>query len=173
MRKKRFFIIAAFFALLFLTEDWGMYRPGMNRLKRLNRQVAEARSQFLGTQIPPQKLARIKEIVAQNTILGLTEKNGEDHASEALGRLMATLKELEIELLSITPKQTLPSGSVLSSPYIMELRCDYHQFAQLLEAIERSNDLMEIDQFELVAIKEVVVATLAVNIQLFIEDEES
>jgi len=173
MRKKRFFIIAAFFLVLFLAEDWAVYRPGMSRLKRLSRQVAEARSHFLGTQIPPQKLDKIKEIVAQNTIHGFTEKNGEDHASEALGRLMATLKELEIELLSITPEQVLPAGSVLSSPYVMELRCDYHQFARLLDAIEGSNDLMEIDQFELVAIKKEVVATLTVDIQLFIEDEES
>jgi len=173
MRKKRFFIIAAFFVLLFLAEDWVVYRPGVSRLKRLNRQVSEARSQFLGSQIPPQKLARIKEIIAQNTIQGLAEKNGEDHASEALGRLMATLRELEIELLSITPKEVLPSGTVLSSPYVMELRCDYHRFAQLLEAIERSSDLMEIEQFELMAIKEEVVATLTVDIQLFIGDEES
>lgn len=172
MRKRRFFIIAALFVLLFLAEDWAVYRPGVSRLKRLNREVAEARSQFLGTQIPPQKLARIKEIVAQNTVHGLTEKSGEDHASETLGRLMATLKELEIELLSITPGQVLPAGSVISSPYSMELRCDYHRFARLLDAIERSNDLIEIDQFELVAIKEEVVATLSVDIQLFIGDEE-
>jgi hypothetical protein len=173
MKKKRFFIIAAFFIFLFLVEDWAVYRPGVSRLERLNRQVAEARSQFLGTQIPPQKLARIKEIIVQNTIHGLTEKDGEDHASEALGRLMATLKELEIELLSITPKQAVPSGSILSSPYVMELRCDYRRFALLLEAIERSNDLMEIDHFELVAVKEEVVATLTIDIQMFIEDEES
>jgi|GEM_PF-1832778 len=173
MRKKRFFIIAALFVLLFLAEDWAVYRPGVSRLKRLNRQVVEARSHFLGTQIPPQKLARIKEIVAQNTIYEFTEKDGEDHASQTLGRLMTTLRELEIELLSITPEQVLSSGSVLSSPYVMELRCDYHRFAQLLEAVERSNDLMEIKQFELVAIKEEVVATLTVDIQLFIGDEES
>jgi len=172
MRKRRFVIIAGLLVLLFLVMDWAVYRPGVSRLARLNREVAQSRSQFLGTQIPPKKLDRIKEIIAQNTIEELAEKNGEDHASEALGRLMATLKELEIELLSITPEQALSSGAVLSSPYVMELRCDYHRFARLLEAIERSNDLMEIDQFDLVAIKENVVATLAVDIQLFIGGEE-
>ncbi len=173
MKKNCFFIIAAFFVLLFLIEDWIIYRPDADQLKRLNQEVVKSRSQFLGSQIPPEKMAKIKEIIAQNTIDELVENSEEDHASEALGRLMATLKELEIELLSITPKQVLPSGLVLSSPYIMELRCDYHRFARLLEAIERSNDLMEINEFDLVVVKEEVVATLAVDIQLFIRDEES
>jgi hypothetical protein len=173
MRKNRFFIIVAFLVLVFLVEDWIVYRPGMNKLKRLNQEVAESRSQFLGSQIPPDKLARIKEMITQNSIHEWNQGGGKDYASETLGRLMATLKELEIELLSITPKQVVQSGSVVSSPYVMELRCDYHQFTKLLETIERSNDIMKINQFDLVAVREEKVATLAIDIQLFIEDEET
>jgi Tfp pilus assembly protein PilO len=86
---------------------------------------------------------------------------------------MAALKELQIELLSITPKEVVQEDLVTTSPYVMELRCDYHQFAQLLDAIERCNDLMQITKFDLVAVREEVVATLSVDIHLFVGNDES
>jgi Tfp pilus assembly protein PilO len=168
MNKRIFWIATLVFFVIFVVEDLSLYRPGLKNLGQLNEAMARTRSQFLGSQIPAEKLDRIKEIIEQNSLAEVPRPGSEDQASETLGRLMDTLRELQIELLSITPNKIWQSETFVVYPYQMEMRCDYHQFARLLSAIEISTDLIQIKKFELATIQEEVVVTLQFEIYLFI-----
>jgi len=170
MSKKIFLIVTASLFLFFLIEDWALYRPGEKRLEKLNQAIAQSQSQGFRHLIPAKQLESIQELVAQNTITDANDTAAERHASEHLGRLTSNLKELDIELLSITPKEVRQEQGYVTSAYVMELRCDYHQFRQLLEVIEKSLDLIQITNFQLVTIREEVVITLGVKIYLFTEE---
>jgi hypothetical protein len=115
-------------------------------------------------------MENIQALIVQNTITGAEDSGVENQVSEHLGRLTGNLKELNIELLSITPKEMRQQQGFMTSSYVMELHCDYHQFRQLLEVVENSLDLTEITNFQLVTIREEVVVTLGVKIYLFTEE---
>jgi hypothetical protein len=170
MSKKIFYIIIASLFILFLIEDWMLYRPSAKKLEELNQAIAQSQSQALGHLIPTKQLEEIQELVAQNTIRITSDTGAEGQASEHLGRLTSNLKELNIELLSITPREVKQQQGYITSSYLMELRCDYHQFRQLLEIIEKSYDLIHITSFQLVTIQAEVVVTLGVKIYLFTEE---
>jgi hypothetical protein len=170
MNKKIFIIIALGLFLLFLVMDWVFYQPSADKLGELNQAIAESQSQAFGYLIPAKQMENIQALIVQNTITGAEDSGVENQVSEHLGRLTGNLKELNIELLSITPKEMRQQQGFMTSSYVMELHCDYHQFRQLLEVVENSLDLTEITNFQLVTIREEVVVTLGVKIYLFTEE---
>jgi len=168
---KRFFWIATAFLFLFVAvEDWAFYRPWSRRLNRLHQAIGESQDQALGCQVPPDQLQRIKKLIEQNFIHGDASPSGKDYASQSLGELMAILRELEIELLSIVPGEVREEDCFVVSPFEIEVRCGYHQFRRLLEAMERSDGLIDIRRFQLSVVREVAVASLSVEIYLFKKD---
>jgi hypothetical protein len=170
MSKKLFLIIIASLFVLFLIEDWMLYQPSAKKLEKLNQAIAGSQTHALGHLIPTKQLEDIQNLVVQNSVSGATDSGTEGRASEHLGRLTSNLKELDIELLSITPKEVRQEKGYMTSSYVMELRCDYHQFRQLLELIEKSYDLIEIASFQLVTVQTEVVVTLGVKVYLFTEE---
>jgi hypothetical protein len=172
MSKKIFLAISAFFFLLFLVEDLFLYRPGANKLRRLNVEITQSRGQALGSQIPSYQLMKIRELIEQNIRRSSSGSGGEDQTSETLSRLMAVLKELDIELLSITPGETKQDEFMVTNAFAMELRCGYHQLMNLFEAIEKSPDLIKTTGFELIRVQEEVVVNLSAVIYMFLEEEK-
>jgi len=170
MDKKIFLISVAALGLIFVAEDWTLYRPGARKLQYLQGAIVQSRNQFLGSQISAGKFDKIKQIIEQNTTHGPISSAEEGHASRTLGRLMNELKELKIELLSIEPKPFVQTEFYTVTPVALELRCRYHQFASLLDAIEKSDDLVDMKQFSLAAVQEEVVASLSVEIYTFVKE---
>jgi hypothetical protein len=170
MRKRYFWIITGCLFLLFVAQDWALYRPGVKQLAKLEADVAQSKKQALGHNIPEEKLQDIRALIEQNSVSRFPDPEAEGHASEHLERLTAILKGLDIELLSIAPKEVKQKEQYLTSSFFMELRCNYHQFRELLDAVEKSLDLIRIDQFNLLTVQEEVVATLGVEIYLFTKE---
>jgi hypothetical protein len=173
MNKNLFLAISGFFFLLFLALDLFLYRPGANELRHLNAEIVQSRNQALGSQIPSDQLMKIRGLIEQNIVRPGAGSGGEDQTSETLGRLMAALKELDIELLSITPGETKQDQLMVTSPFEMELRCDYHQLLSLFEAIERSPDLIKTTGFELIKVQNEVVVNLSAVIYMFLEVKQT
>ena len=167
MRKRLFWIITAFLFVLFLILDWGFYRPGVRELAGLEVEILQSKNQALEMNIPDEKLQEIVSLIEQNSVSRFPEPEAEGHASEHLERLMSLLKGYGIELLSITPREVRQKDQYLISTFFMERRCDYHQFRQLLDATERSLDLIQIEKFNLLTVQEEVVVNLGVRIYLF------
>ena len=172
MNKKLFIAISGFVFLLFLVEDLFLYRPGANELQRLNAGIVQSRNEAVGGQIPSDQLIKIRELIEQNTIQPGSGVSGEDQTSETFCRLMAVLKELDIELLSITPGETKQDELMVTSSFMMELRCRYHQLMSLFKAIERSPDLIKTTGFELIRVQEEVVVNLSAEIYMFLEEQK-
>jgi len=164
---KIFWIIVGALFLVFIVEDWALYRPGANKLRRLNEAIAESRDEALGSRFPAETLEKIKGLIEQNSLRGEVDSGGENPASEPLGRLMEVLKELEIELLAITPQEVFQESFSITSSFVIELRCGYHQLRELLGAIEKSDDLIGIREFDLEVVQDEVVASLFLEIYQF------
>ena len=167
MRKKLFWIATAFLFLSFAVEDWAFYRPGNKRLNHLNAAISQSRGQILGHQFPAEQLQTVKALLERNSAVGGTNHGSQDYAAQSLGKLTGILKELQIELLSIVPKDIRQEGFFVVSPFEIEFRCGYHQFGRLLEAIERSRDLIDVREFHLSVVEEEAVVKLSVDIYLF------
>ncbi len=156
--------------MVFLFEDWILYRPGVKQLAKLDADIAQSKNQAIEHLIPEEKLQDIRALIEQNSVSQHPDPEAESHASEHLERFMGILKGLNIELLSIAPKEVKQKEQFLTSSFLMELRCDYHQFRQLLDAVEKSLDLIRIDTFDLITVQKEVVVTLGVEIFLFTKE---
>jgi hypothetical protein len=67
------------------------------------------------------------------------------------------------------PGQAKQENLFVVSPFEIELRCGYHQFRRLLEAIERSQNLIVIREFELSVIEGNTLVKLSVEVYLYQE----
>ena len=139
----------------------------MKQLTGLEAEIVQSKNQSLELNIPNGKLQEIKALIEQNSVSSFPEPGAESHASEHLERLMNLLRGNNIELLSITPGEVKQKDQYLISTFFMELRCDYHQFRQLLDAMEKSLDLIRIKKFRLLTVQNEVVVNLGVEIYLF------
>ncbi len=172
MGKRLFWIVIAFLFLIFAAEDWAFYRPWSRKLDRLDQAIAEFQDQILGSQIPADRLQKIKDLIEENSIDNSAGSAAENWASQFLGELMALSNEMGIELLSIEPGSGWGEDLCVVYPFKMELRCEYHQLRLLLEAIERSRDLIHIKKFQIFTVQEETLATLAVDIYFIKKDPD-
>jgi hypothetical protein len=166
MRKKLFWIATALMFLVFATEDWAFYRPGIKRLTHLNETIGKSQNQILGYRISAKRLQKIKELITQNSVQGQPGPDRESFTNQSLARLTAILEDLDIELLSMKPGETRQENLFVVSPFEIELRCGYHQFKHLLEAIESSHHFIVIREFELSVIESNTLVKLFVEVYL-------
>ena len=58
------------------------------------------------------------------------------------------LDKLNIQVLSIKPRDREKEGSYYRAPYELTLKCSFEQFGKYLAEIERSPRLVSLDEFE-------------------------
>jgi len=155
--------------LVFATEDWAFYRPGVKKLNRLNETIGQSQNQVLGYRLSSQNLQKVRELLMQNSVQGQPGPDRESYTNQSLARLTTILEDLDIELLSMQPGEVQQENLFIVSPFEIELRCGYHQFRRLLEAIERSPHFIVIRKFDLSVIEGNTLVKLSVDVYLYQE----
>lgn len=140
-------------------------------MDRLNQAIGRSQSQVMGSQLSEEKLKKVKELIRQNTVEGEPDPTGESYANQSLGRLTAILKELKLELLSITPGDIRQEEAFVISPFEIELRCEYHQFGKLLDSIEKAPDFIVIRELKISMVQDEPMVKLSVDVYLFKKDQ--
>lgn len=116
-------------------------------IKMLEQDQEELNENLISAQILASKLDRVYTLFQENLALSLRDSLAEDASMPFLRDITDKLETLNIEVLSIKPRNRIKEKGYYRSPYELTVKCDFDQFGEFLTEIERSPRLVNIDDF--------------------------
>lgn len=151
MSEKRNIIL--FCTLILLTLSfWGSFslligaKP--TEVQKLEDEQIELNENLISAQILASKLDRVYTLFQKNLALSQQDSLADDASMPFLNNLTDMLDKLNIQVLSIKPRDREKEGSYYRAPYELTLKCSFEQFGKYLAEIERSPRLVSLDEFE-------------------------
>ena len=103
---------------------------------------------LISAQILASQLDRVYTLFQENLALSQADSLADDASLPFLNGLTDILNSLDIELLSIKPRERNRKGNYFKVPYLLTIKCTYKQFGKFIAEMERSPRLIMIDEFE-------------------------
>ena len=103
---------------------------------------------LISAQILASQLDRVYTLFQENLALSQADSLADDASLPFLNGLTDILSSLEIELLSIKPRDRKKKWNYFKVPYELIIQCTSEQFGEFLAEMERSPRLIMIDEFE-------------------------
>ena len=117
-------------------------------IKLLEQEETELNENLISAQILASKLDRVYTLFQENLALSQQDSLAEDASLPFLNSLTDILEDLDIQLLSIKPKDRESKGEYYKSPYAITIECSYEEFGKFLAEIERSPRLITLNEYE-------------------------
>lgn len=132
---------------LVLTLTFGLSgRPAA--IRRLHGDIGRLQEKLISAQITSQRLVHVQRLVGSNLALSARDTLAQGASLSFLKDLTAVLDKLKITLVSLEPEKVSTKAKHLETPYKMELLCNYNQFVQLVNKMEKSPRLISIKSFD-------------------------
>jgi Tfp pilus assembly protein PilO len=119
------------------------------KLKRLHAEISASQERLISAQITSQRLRHVQDLISNNLALSARDTLAQGASLTFLKDLAAVLDKLQITLLSLEPEKTASREDCIETPYRMEILCNYSQFAQLVNKMEKSPRLISLKAFEI------------------------
>ncbi|MCF7797279.1 MAG: type 4a pilus biogenesis protein PilO [Lentisphaeria bacterium] len=116
-------------------------------IRYLNREIDELNEKLITAQILANKLDRVYTLFEENLALSAKDSLADDASMPFLNSLTEKLDQLGIKLLNIRPRPSMRKGKYISTPYELEIQCDYDELGALMAELERSERLITVEEF--------------------------
>jgi Tfp pilus assembly protein PilO len=123
--------------------------PKPAAIRRLYRENTQLQEKLISAQITSQRLRHVQELIANNLALSSRDTLAQGASLTFLKDLALVLDKLQITLLSLDPEKVATRSQSLETPYRMDILCNYGQFAQLINKMEKSPQLISLKSFEI------------------------
>ncbi|MCF7801558.1 MAG: type 4a pilus biogenesis protein PilO [Candidatus Marinimicrobia bacterium] len=120
-------------------------KPG--DIRYLNREIDELNEKLITAQILANKLDRVYTLFEENLALSAKDSLAEDASMPFLNSITEKLDQLGITLLNIRPRPSMAKGRYISTPYELEIQCNYNELGALMAELERSERLITVEEF--------------------------
>lgn len=120
-------------------------KPG--DIRYLNREIDELNEKLITAQILANKLDRVYTLFEENLALSTKDSLADDASMPFLNSITESLDQLGIKLLNIRPRPSLTKGKYVSTPYELEIQCNYEELGALMAELERSERLITVEEF--------------------------
>jgi hypothetical protein len=138
---------ALMLAAALAVEIFAVARPRPVRIKLLHRQIKELQERLISAQITSRNLGQVQGLIQKNLAYSSNDTLAQGGSLNFLMDLHRVLDNLRITVVALEPKPVRQAGRFIETPYDLEIVCDYRQFADLAEKMEKSPRLISIASF--------------------------
>lgn len=140
---------ALILAAVLAAELFLVARPRPVQIKLLHRQIKELQERLISAQITSRSLDQVQGLIQKNLAYSANDTLAQGGSLTFLNDLHRVLDNLRITVVTLQPKPVKKAGRFVETPYDLEILCDYKQFAELAEKMEKSPRLISITAFEM------------------------
>jgi hypothetical protein len=130
-------------------EIFAVAGPRPVRIKLLHKQIKELQERLISAQITSRSLDQVQGLIQKNLAYSSTDSLAQGGSLNFLTDLHRVLDNLRITMVTLQPKPVRQAGRFIETPYDLEIICDYRQFADLAEKMEKSPRLISIASFQM------------------------
>lgn len=141
--------VALALALVLAIEIFAIAGPRPVRIKLLHRQIKELQERLISAQITSRNLDHVQGLIRKNLAFSSHDTLAQGGSLNFLMDLHRVLDNLRITVLALQPRPVRQAGRFIETPYDLEIVCDYKQFADLAEKMEKSPRLISIASFQM------------------------
>jgi Tfp pilus assembly protein PilO len=132
-----------------LIQHFVMARPRPAQIKRLHREIEGLQERLISAEITSRNLDRVQVLIQKNLAYSASDTLAQGASLNFLMDLHRVLDNLRITVVALEPRPVRKTGRFIETPYDLEILCDYRQFAELSDKMEKSPRLISIAAFEL------------------------
>lgn len=123
--------------------------PRPVRIKLLHKEIKTLQERLISAQITSRELKQVQSLIQKNLAYSTQDTLAQGGSLNFLLDLHRVLDNLRITVVELEPKPIRKAGRFIETPYDLEILCDYRQFADLAEKMEKSPRLISISGFEM------------------------
>jgi Tfp pilus assembly protein PilO len=123
--------------------------PRPVRIKVLHREIKTLQERLISAQITSRELDQVQSLIQKNLAYSTHDTLAQGGSLNFLMDLHRVLDNLRITVVALEPRPIRKAGRFIETPYDLEILCDYRQFADLAEKMEKSPRLISISGFEM------------------------
>ena len=141
------FAVIVVLTLAFWIVSTSMYGNKPHKFRQLQSELEDLNEQLITAQILSKKLDRVYTLFERNLALSEQDSLAEDASLPFINSLTQTLKDLDIQLLSLKPQPRESDNTHVLAPYDLTIKCTFEQFGRLVSELEKSPRLVNIVEF--------------------------
>lgn len=123
--------------------------PRPVRIKLLHREIKTLQERLISAQITSRELDQVQSLIQKNLAYSAKDTLAQGGSLHFLMDLHRVLDNLRITVVALEPRPVRKAGRFIETPYDLEIICDYRQFADLADKMEKSPRLISISDFEM------------------------
>ncbi len=141
------FVAIVVLTAVFWVVSTSMYGNKPQKFHELQSQLETLNEQLITAQILSKKLDRVYTLFERNLALSEQDSLADDASLPFINSLTQTLKDLDIQLLSLKPQPRVTGRSRVLAPYDLTIKCTFEQFGKLVSELEKSPRLVNIVEY--------------------------
>lgn len=124
-------------------------RPRPTQIKLLHRDIKALQERLISAQITSRNLEQVQNLIRKNLAFSASDTMAQGASLNFLMDLHRVLDNQRITVVALEPRPVRRKGRFIETPYDLEILCDYAQFSNLADKMEKSPRLISITEFEM------------------------
>lgn len=136
-------------ALILALQFFVLARPRPAQIKLLHRDIKALQERLISAQITSRNLEQVQGLIRKNLAFSAQDTMAQGASLNFLMDLHRVLDNQRITVVALEPRPVRRKGRFIETPYDLEILCDYAQFSNLADKMEKSPRLISIAEFEM------------------------
>lgn len=136
-------------ALILALQFFVLARPKPVQIKLLHRDIKALQERLISAQITSRNLEQVQGLIRKNLAFSASDTMAQGASLNFLTDLHRVLDNQRITVVTLEPRPVRKKGRFIETPYDLEILCDYAQFSNLADKMEKSPRLISITEFEM------------------------
>ena len=126
-----------------------VYVQQPKQIRKLKAEIEVMNEKLISAQILSRELDLVAKLIERNLALSAKDSLAEDASIPFLDYITEIMKELDIKMIKMNPRNKINMREYIKTPYDMTIECTYEDLGKFINQLEKSERLITVEGFEI------------------------